>query len=821
MLASIPVPGEIGIPAAAGPGLAGRALLGWMDREQAVKFLMQDCLFSPTLTLAAAEEMWESYRAIVENLPPEAPPSVGKLAMSAADLKAARKFRNRYPGAAGIVDFVRLSPMDLIVHQLWISTDISSGYRDKVTPDKWHHTALLDPPSNPRLKSRSSGDEISFDLPHSEFFLSIPSQPNEIRVTEGDGFVTVAVHGDRALLLRGYHRTFACAQYVREAVNAPHGVLFAVSDQLKAIGSLANDTLKMMEGHRPPRLADFFDDRLSLPVTLRRRQYQMRVHCEVVEIDYQEGQSTDGRTTLAVTPEFAQPGYTERSTDSQRNFQQIFDEALREHMALRIDNAVALYQRALFLRPDSHDTHNNLGVALIAQGKADEAVRHCERALAINPNHVSAHTNLGIALTMQGKIDQATAQHQRALALNPAYAEAHVELGNILKYQGRFDEAAAEYAQAIAIRSDYAEAHFMRSEIKTFHRGDPDMPALEALAARDDLPAHRALIAHFTLHKAFEDCGDYPKAFEHLRKGSDLKRGLVQYHETRVSHFFHRLSEVFDRGIFDRLQGEGDPSSLPIFVVGMPRSGSTLIEQILASHPEVYGAGELRDFELAEHTVFRAGGQPIPYPDFVPTLDGAALRRMAQTYLARLPALADGKIRIVDKMPGNFMQVGLIRLVLPNARIIHSMRDPLDTCMSCYSKLFNLGQPFSYDLAELGRYYRLYAGTMAHWRSVLPPGSMLDVSYEDVVDDVEGQARRLIEYCGLPWDDRCVSFHKSGAPVRTASAAQVRQPLFRSSLQRWRKYEAHLGPLLRELGDLVPADVTGAAGSVEPQLELK
>ena len=442
MVSSTPSHKEI-VPASSGSGLAGRALLGWMDREQAVKFLTQDCLFSAPLTPGDAEEIWESHKAIVESLPPAKPMAAGKLAMSEADLKAARKFRNKYPGAAGIVDFVRLNPMDLVVHQLWISTAISHRYRESVTPEKWLRTALLDPPSNPLLKSRTAGDNITFDLPHSEFFLTVPSQPNEIRVTEGDGFVTVALHADRALLLRGYHRTFACAQLARDAANASDGALFAVSNQLESMGSLAGEVFKMMEGPRPPRMADFFDDRFSLPVTLRKRRYQMRIHCEVAEIDYQEeDQIPDGQSTLAVTPAFERGRAPERGTDSQRNFQAIFEEAHRQQTARRTDSAVALYERALFLRPDSVDAHNNLGVALMVQGKVDDAVAHYERALALDPNHVNAHTNLGIALVAQGKVDQAGAHQERALALDPHYFPAHLELGNVFKYQGRLDDAA-------------------------------------------------------------------------------------------------------------------------------------------------------------------------------------------------------------------------------------------------------------------------------------------------------------------------------------------------------------------------------------------
>jgi len=203
---------------------------------------------------------------------------------------------------------------------------------------------------------------------------------------------------------------------------------------------------------------------------------------------------------------------------------------------------------------------------------------------------------------------------------------------------------------------------------------------------------------------------------------------------------------------------------------------------------------------MTDRNQLNVGGRLLPYPECIPTLDSATLLQLGQSYLARLPALEEGKTRMVDKLTGNFLRIGLIRLILPNAKIIHSMRNPIDTCVSCYSKLFASGLPFTYDLGELGRYYRHYSELMAHWRSVLPPDALLDVTYEDVVEDLEGQAKRLIDYCGLAWDDRCIRFHQTSRPVNTASAVQVRQPLFRSSVQRWRKYEDGLAPLLDELG---------------------
>jgi tetratricopeptide (TPR) repeat protein len=564
-----------------------------------------------------------------------------------------------------------------------------------------------------------------------------------------------------------------------------------------------------------------------------------------------------------------------RSQSAAGDVQTMLDDGLRYHLAGRIDDAVARYKRALALKPDNADVHNNLGVALAAKGRLDDAVVRYRRAVSLNPDHAAAHGNLGvalaakgriadavthyeralllspgqagihynlgIALAAQGKTDEAAAQYRHAIALKPDYADAHNNLGNWYAAQGKSDDAVLHFRRAIAINPDHAEAHnnlgniflekgefdgamahydraiaikpadtgahYHRAEIKVFQRGDADLAVLEGLARRRDLPVNKAPFIHLALAKALEDCGDYPRAFEHLRKGNDLKRSQIRYDEPAEVKGFRRTSAVFDRRLFDRFQGQGDPSSVPVFVVGMPRSGSTLIEQILASHPQIHGAGELTDIEIATRTVLNEGCQPLPYPECILGLDGLTLRRIGQRYLARLPALADGNVRIVDKLPGNFLRIGLIRLILPNARIIHTVRDPIDTCVSCYSKLFAAGQHFTYDLAELGRYYRRYRDLMTYWKSVIPPGVMLDVAYEDVVEDLEGQARRLIDYCGLAWDDRCLSFNKTDRPVKTASAVQIRKPLFRSSLERWRKYESGIGPLLKELGDLTAKDL--------------
>ena len=274
---------------------------------------------------------------------------------------------------------------------------------------------------------------------------------------------------------------------------------------------------------------------------------------------------------------------------------------------------------------------------------------------------------------------------------------------------------------------------------------------------------------------------------------------------------FDQIEAAFTPELIAEKSGGGDPSSMPIFVIGMPRSGTTLVEQIIASHPQVHGAGELKTFNDVVLTVHGPDGKTIPYPDFVPALAAGPLKQIGSRYLALVRDLvsrSDGEKKdapyVTDKMPSNYYFAGLIHLALPNAKIIHTMRDPVDTCISCFSKLFAGEQNHTYDLGELGRYYKRYQQLMAHWRRVLPPGRIFDVRYEDVVADVEGEARRIIAHCGLPWDDRCLAFHETRRPIRTASATQVRQPIYKSAVGRWRVYEQQLGPLLIALDGAEP-----------------
>ena len=472
----------------------------------------------------------------------------------------------------------------------------------------------------------------------------------------------------------------------------------------------------------------------------------------------------------------------------------------------RLNDALAHYQVAARLKPTLLAAHNNLGNICKRQRKFDEAVVAYGRALALNPNLAEVHNNLGAVLREQGHFDQGTAHLQRALALKPDYAIAHWNLGGAAKDDGRFDEARAHFDRALALDPLLAEAHWSRAMLKSFQPGDPELDTLEALAVDRRLTAGQRLYIEFALSKAWDDVGQYDRAFAHALEGSALRRKGVEHDEAATRALFQTTAQVFDAARLERFADAGDPSAVPIFIVGLPRSGSTLVEQILVSHPLVHGGGEQIDLGAVVERLLSSAGRQAPYPDSMAQLGRDDLQQLGKAYLAELPPLGPGKTRMTDKRLGNFRLIGLIRLILPQAKIIHVVRDPVDTCLSCFMHLFTPIQTFAYDLPELGRYYRQYSELMQHWRKVLPAGAMLEVRYEAVVDDLEGEVRRMLDYCGIAWDPACLSFHKTDRPVRTISNVQVRRPLYRTALGRWRRYQAHLGPLLAELGDLAGSE---------------
>jgi tetratricopeptide (TPR) repeat protein len=466
----------------------------------------------------------------------------------------------------------------------------------------------------------------------------------------------------------------------------------------------------------------------------------------------------------------------------------------------RHPESVAAYCKAIALKPDFAQAHCNLGKALATLDRLDEAIAHFRQAIAIKPDFEAAHSGLGSALAALDRPEEALAAYDRAFAVNPAAADLHHSLGYALQTLGRLEESRRAFERAVALAPRRADLYRGLAESKQFVPGDPHLDVMEQLAGEmSSLSENEQMELHFALGSAYEDVGRHEQAFGHLLQGNALKRRRIDYDEAATFKMFERIAAVFTPELMQRNRGVGDPSPVPVFIVGMPRSGTTLVEQVLASHPAVFGAGERKDLNMAMAGAFGHDAASPAFPEGFASFTPEEFRQIGTRYLERLVPLAPAASRITDKMPANFRFAGLIHLVLPNARIIDIRRDPIDTCLSCFSKLFAGRQLYTYDLGELGRHYRAYERLMAHWRRLLPDGVMLDVQYEELVADFANQARRIVAHCGLGWDDACLAFHETQRPVRTASATQVRQPLYGSAVGRARPYEAMLTPLLEAL----------------------
>ena len=469
----------------------------------------------------------------------------------------------------------------------------------------------------------------------------------------------------------------------------------------------------------------------------------------------------------------------------------------------RLAEAEACYRRALALTPGAAGVHNNLGNALRDQGHVEQAEASYRRALELDDGIAEAHFNLGNILREQGQQVQAECCYRRALALDPQYLMALNNLGICLKKQGRLEEASQCFESALAIKPDFLQSHCNLSPFKTYTADDPQLRLFEQQQGQlPALPPAGRISYWFALGKMREDAGRHDDAFAAYAEGNRLQRERFPHDEAGEIAFAQRLQSVFSANFMARRRPADPGARVPIFIVGMPRSGTTLIEQILSTCPGVHGAGELTDLdEVLQSLAGPDGERTTHYPEAVARLADGTLRRLGETYIERVWRLAPDAERITDKLPANFQHLGMIQLILPQAKIIHARRDPMDSCFSCYARLFEGGNlDFSYDLGSVGRYYARYQRLMQHWQQVLPAGTVLEVQYEELVADTETQARRLLDYLGLPWDERCLDFHRNRRVVRTASLAQVRKPVYRSSVARWQHFEAHLDPLREALG---------------------
>lgn len=469
----------------------------------------------------------------------------------------------------------------------------------------------------------------------------------------------------------------------------------------------------------------------------------------------------------------------------------------------RLPEALSQYQEALRLDPAHPSARYNLGKALQRLGEFDSALECFEGLCALTPGDAGAWVALGLARQDAGRSEEARAAWRRTLELDPGHAEALCGIGTLHLERGAF--AQAEAAFRAALRSDPHFSPAFVNLVQTRRIGASDAELMEGMRRRLErggLDDDAAADVHFALAKAREDLGDYENAFTHYREGNRRRRRHVRFRREAPEERAAAFAEVFDAEFFAMSAGRGDPSPRPVFIVGMPRSGTSLVEQILASHPDCFGAGELPHLGALARSIPARTGDGGAYPDCVGALEDAEFAALGRAYLDALPAEADGGARVTDKMPANYLHLGLAAVILPRARVIRCRRAAMDVCFSIYAQHFTHrdAYPYAFDLEDIASEYLACERLMAHWARVLPL-PIHELRYERLVDEPEQEIASLLAFCGLGFDERCLRFHETERRVNTASNWQVRQPLYRASLARWRRFEAHLAPLRAALGD--------------------
>ena len=470
----------------------------------------------------------------------------------------------------------------------------------------------------------------------------------------------------------------------------------------------------------------------------------------------------------------------------------------------KIDEGERLFRRAVAIAPDFVNAIMDLGGALQEQNRTREAIECFEQAARLEPKNFKAHFHLAQTLAPAMFSHEAIECYEKVLALRPRHPGALLGMGHALKTIGKTDEAVESYRKAIATRPDMGEVYWSLANLKTYPLTANDIEEMERQVGKEGLSDDSHVNFLFALAKAYEDAGDYDRAWEYYVQGNGKRRMLEHYDPIRMEVQDDAIINVFNKEFLEKNTGLGNPDPSPIFIIGLPRSGSTLLEQILASHSQVEGTAELPYIQKVLLSLNKNRADGINYPEAVRELREPHFKSLGQDYLdAAEIHRTEGTPRFIDKMPNNFPSVGLIHLILPNAKIIDARRYPLDSCLSNFRQLYGKGQPFTYDLTDIGEYFIEYQRLMDHWHEVLP-GRVLTVQYEDVVTDFENQVRRLLEYCELPWEDACLDYYKTDRSVRTASSEQVRQPIYTKSIHFWRNHEKNLGELIEVLEPVLP-----------------
>ncbi|MEL6528760.1 MAG: sulfotransferase [Pseudomonadota bacterium] len=466
-----------------------------------------------------------------------------------------------------------------------------------------------------------------------------------------------------------------------------------------------------------------------------------------------------------------------------------------------LEDAEFLLESAVTFEPENVQLRLDYIDALRRRQKFERACEEAEALYQRDPANPLFQSRLAIESMQAGEFERAFELFDAVLEKLPRDHSTLTSKGHALKTMGRQDEAVASYRSAFEARPDHGDAYYALANLKTYRFIDAEIAAMREQAARPDLAFMDRVHIAFALGKALEDREDYEGSFRHYEEGNSLKRAQTRYSADGMSEELARQKQFCTAELFEKHAGQGCEAPDPVFILGLPRAGSTLLEQILASHSQIDGTLELPDIlALAHRLRGRKAGQPL-YPANLHDLAGEDLAKFGQRFLDDTAVHREDAPLFIDKMPNNFRHIGLIHLILPNAKIIDARRAPMDCCFSGFKQLFAQGQEFTYGLTEIGRYYADYVGLMDHWDAVLP-GKVLRVQHEDVLDDLEGQTRRMLDYLELPFEDACLEFHKTDRAVRTASSEQVRQPINRKGQDAWKPFEPWLGDLKAALGEL-------------------
>ena len=468
----------------------------------------------------------------------------------------------------------------------------------------------------------------------------------------------------------------------------------------------------------------------------------------------------------------------------------------------RVRAALRLLGRAVAMAPDFLLAWSDLARAQLKRDLFEEALETVDQAIALDPSMPHSWAVKGQVLSKAQRHEEALDAFRHVLDMSPGNAAALSGMGHVLKTIGRQKESIEAFRECIRANPAFGEAYWSLANLKTFEFNPQEVAVMGRMVAEAELADEPRVNFHYALGRHHENEGEFDRAFEHYSMGATIRRANEVYDPVQTQVMHDRIIEVFTPEFLAKSEGWGDPDPAPILIVGLPRSGSTLIEQILASHSQVEGTQELPDLSRRISEINQHGRQGVTYPEALREMGSKDFRLLGHKYLAETMRYRTGLPRFTDKMPNNFPSIGLLHLMLPNAKVINARRHPLDSCLGSWKQLFYNGQSFTYDFFELGQYYLQYQRMMDHWHGLLP-GKVLDVHYEDVVRDLEGQTRRLLDYLGLPFEEQCLRFWETDRAVNTASSEQVRKPIYTSALNFWRNYEQHLDELIGQLEPLL------------------